>query len=186
MGKPDSVDKLPAVNGAKPPENQQQAGKQPAGEPQRAPAATPGPPPEHIPDRPPAPPRKPLWARAWGVSVLRTIWCYVAWLLLCAFSLWILIELRVALLTIVTYVRLQVIGVAVGETVSTGGQLHVADQWIVIVLAICWLGFVVWLESYLRTGLQRGALGSRLARVAIGLVVLLGVAYALEEIFTRL
>jgi len=118
--------------------------------------------------------------------VLRAIGCYVAWFLLSAFSLWILIELRVALLTIITYVRLQFIGVAVGESVSTRGQLHVADQWIVIVLAIGWLGFVVWLESYLRAGLQRGTLGSRLARIAIWLVVLLGVAYGLEEVFTRL
>ena len=118
--------------------------------------------------------------------MLRAIACYVAWLLLSAFSLWILIELRVALLTIITYVRLEIIGVAVGESVSTRGQLHVADQWLVIMLAIGWLGFVVWLEAYLRAGLQRGTLGSRLARIAIWMVVLLGVAYGLEEIFTHL
>jgi hypothetical protein len=97
-----------------------------------------------------------------------------------------LIELRVALLTLITYVRLQVIGVAVGETVSTGGQLRAADQWIVLVLALGWLGFVVWLEAYLRAGTQRGTFWPRLARVTIWLVVLLGVAYGLEEIFTRL
>ncbi|MGN6359852.1 MAG: hypothetical protein ACTHNK_05640 [Thermomicrobiales bacterium] len=147
---------------------------------------TPGAPPEHPPDRPPAPPRPPHWLRTHGASALRAIGCYVAWFALSAFSLWILIELRVALLTIITYVRLQVIGVAVGESVSTRGQLHVADQWIVIVLAIGWLGFVVWLESYLRAGLQRGALAARVARIALWMVVLLGVAYGLEEVFTRL
>jgi hypothetical protein len=178
LGKPDSADELPAVNGAKPPETQKQAVEFPAGDQEQAPAETPAP--------PPAPNPRVTWAREWGANALRYIWCYGSWFLLSGFSLWILIELRVALLTLITYVRLQVVGVAVGETVSTGGQLRAADQWIVLVLALGWLGFVVWLEAYLRAGTQRGTFWPRLARVTIWLVVLLGVAYGLEEIFTRL
>lgn len=185
MGKPDSADELPAVNGAKPPETQKQAVQTPAGDQKRMLAETPAPPPPDADRRPASPPRA-AWAREWGANALRYIWCYGSWFLLSGFSLWILIELRVALLTLITYVRLQVIGVAVGETVSTGGQLRAADQWIVLVLALGWLGFVVWLEAYLRAGTQRGTFWPRLARVTIWLVVLLGVAYGLEEIFTRL
>ena len=184
MGKPDSADKLPGVNGAKPPEKQRPAVTPPVAGQEQAPARPPVS--AHAPGTPKMTATRSRQLPTWLPNAARYLWCYVAWIALSIFCLWLLIELRVGLLSLVTYVRLRVIGVGTGETVSTSGQLRVADQWIVLALALLWLGMVVWLEAYLRTGVQSGTLWSRLVRVTIWLVVLLGAAYGLEALFTRI
>ena len=107
----------------------------------------------------------------------RYVACYAAWVALGALSLLTTLQLITAASRAATYYRVAVLGVPPGQTADTLRQLGGIAQAIMLVSFLAWLGFVIFLEGYLRDGAARGRLGARAGRVAAITLALLGLAY---------
>ena len=56
-------------------------------------------------------------------------------------------------------------------------------QWSVYLLGIGWIVFVFLIEGYLRHGAARGLFRQRILRAGVPLLVLIGLSYAVNQIF---
>ncbi|MBX3001321.1 MAG: hypothetical protein KF893_22560 [Caldilineaceae bacterium] len=99
-------------------------------------------------------------------TVLLYLACYVLWFTYSALSLWTILQYRDAILGL-----LPIIGPWVMGAVDKFGFLFLG------LLALIW---VLYLEHYLRTGVEEHKLWSRALRVAIIQLVVLGIAEGLK------
>ncbi|MBA2277309.1 MAG: hypothetical protein H0W06_06055 [Chloroflexia bacterium] len=101
-------------------------------------------------------------------SVLAWLACYVVWVVLSALGLWLFLKLRINAVDIARRLSGNAYAVSTADRVGT------------VVLGLTWLVGVVVLESVLRTAVTRHRLQSRAARIAIVMVAMLIVSYALQ------
>ncbi len=101
-------------------------------------------------------------------TVLAWLTCYVLWVVLSALGLWLFLEIRINVVDVARRLSGNAYAVSTADRAST------------VVLGLSWLVGVVVLESVLRTAVTRHKLRSRATRVAIVLVAMLTVSYALQ------
>ena len=94
--------------------------------------------------------------------------CYVAWGLLSALGLWLVLLWRINLIDLVVLLRL-------GPWI-----LGALDKFGVFLLGLIWLACVIVLEGYLRGGVEKGLLWHRSGRVFLVEVVLVGISLGLQ------
>lgn len=92
--------------------------------------------------------------------------CYVLWLAFSALTIWTMLQLRNALLALLTVVGPWVMGAI--------------DKFGLFLFGIIALGWIMYMESYLRQGVDDGVFWSRAMRVAVIQLAVLGVAYGLQ------
>jgi hypothetical protein len=108
--------------------------------------------------------------------------CYAAWFALSALAFWTTLQALLAVSLALTSFRVNVLGIPPTNTVGAGAQLRGLNQFFTLLLVLLWLGGVVFLEGYLRDSAGAGRLWSRAARVAVGLLVALALAYVVQAI----
>ncbi|MCL5995840.1 MAG: hypothetical protein M1546_07260 [Chloroflexi bacterium] len=94
--------------------------------------------------------------------------CYSLWLVLSAGVIWLMIQTRLNLLDIVLLFRL-------GPWLLT-----TIDRFGILFLGVISMGIIVFLEHYLRTGMQRNQFWTRLVRIMFIEAVLLAFSYAFQ------
>lgn len=94
--------------------------------------------------------------------------CYVLWIALSALGFTAVLSLRDLLLELV---------LAVG---ANQWVYRAIDRWSLFLIGIAWLGGVIYLETYLRRGVERGGLGRRAVRASVITVVLAGGLFVLN------
>jgi hypothetical protein len=93
---------------------------------------------------------------------------YAVWLVLSAGIVWLMVQTRINLLDIALLLRL-------------GPWIHVViDRFGILLLGIISMGFIVFLEYYLRMGMLRGQFWSRVVRALFVVAVLLAFTYAFQ------
>lgn len=106
--------------------------------------------------------------------------CYAIWAALSLLALWVALQVRLNLIALVFFIVGRT--ASPNDTTGAAGRMLALDGWITIFLVLAWLAVVAALEHYLRTGVERDRLWARAARVAIVLVVMLGVSYGLRAL----
>jgi hypothetical protein len=94
--------------------------------------------------------------------------CYAAWAALSALGLWVALGLT--------------------ATVTDLTAIFTTNPWVIglgykvglIVLMLLWLGYVTFLEGYLRAGVSARNLRTRIARALMALVIILGISLGLQ------
>lgn len=101
-----------------------------------------------------------------GRQVLHYVLCYVLWFGFAALSFWTILEYRNAVLAL-----LPIIG---------PWAMGAVDKFGLLLFGLIALVWVLYLENYLRQGVELGNFWKRVARVALVQLVVLLVAYALQ------
>lgn len=96
--------------------------------------------------------------------------CYVLWAGLSGLALWAALQLLISVTDVVLMFSVNPWTIDLAEKVA------------VAVLGLIWLGWVIFLESYLREGIPLNRLSVRGAKVFIIEVVGLGLAYSLQAL----
>ena len=97
-----------------------------------------------------------------------TMACYGAWLALSGLGLWVALQLLATTPTV---------------TLRLGLDAYTASLWnksLTVVILLVWLVLVMALEPYLRAGMEKHMLQSRIIRAVIVGAVLLGVAQGIQ------
>lgn len=115
-------------------------------------------------------PREAFWPSLRGYLAT-----YVLWFVLSALSLWCFFRVWQ-----VFSVALGMIGL--GRWLPT--TLMALVRLLTIVLALIWLIGVVVMEAFLRKGAEEGLLWKRTLRIAVPVIVVLGVSYGVEYLLT--
>ena len=116
-----------------------------------------------------SPQTEPRLARA-----LLVVACYSLWLLLSALTVWTVLQLRLNVIDLVFVLRVNPWATRSLDTTAT------------LLLGIVALAVIVFLETYLREGVGRGALWPRVRRAGVPLLAVLAVSYALRWLLPRL
>lgn len=101
----------------------------------------------------------------WRVALLYMT-CYVLWVAYGALSLWTTLEYRDVLLGLLPVIGPWVMGAV--------------DKFGILVFGLLALIWILYLENYLRTGIEEGKFWRRVLRVSIIQIGVLGVAQALK------
>ena len=94
----------------------------------------------------------------WRLAIQYTA-CYIVWLALGALGFWLLLALRINLFDLAVYLRLN------------AWQVRAVGQSAVYMLGLVWFAGLFVLEAYLRNGVVRGQLWSRIGRVALAMLI---------------
>jgi hypothetical protein len=100
--------------------------------------------------------------------VIQYMACYIVWLALGAFGFWLLLALRINLFDLATYLRLN------------PWQVRAVGQSALYLLGLVWFAGLFVLEAYLRNGVVRGQLWSRIGRVSLVMLITAAVSYSLR------
>jgi hypothetical protein len=103
-------------------------------------------------------------------TIARYAACYALWVTLVVWMAWILLLLRGLTVEWMMWMRFN------------PWSVRGFDRWGVFLLGMAWLVAMLWLESYLRDGVQRGRLLRRAGRVALALGITTAAAYAGQAI----
>jgi hypothetical protein len=96
--------------------------------------------------------------------------CYLIWLGLCALGFWSLLQLRIVLFDISHLLGFN------------PWVIEAADKFFLLFLGFIGVGTVVFLEHYLRTGVEKGRLLSRSLRAFLVEASILGLSYGVQWI----
>lgn len=103
-------------------------------------------------------------------QAFRYVYCYLLWLAASAFSGWLVLELRINMIDLAAFFGLD------------PWAFPAVHNFGFVILALIWLSFVIFVEDYLRRGVDRGDLFRRALRIFNGVLVLLVMSYALQRI----
>lgn len=95
--------------------------------------------------------------------------CYLLWAALSALGLWLFVQLRLNLIDLAFYLRLE----------AWTGFIH---NFGLLVLGMLWMAFVVVLEAHLQKGVKHNDLWLRAGGVLLVLLILLGLSYAFHAL----
>lgn len=116
---------------------------------------------------------------ALGQTIFRYTIYLAAWLLFSALGLVLLFSLRVNFFNLGLELRLN------------PWQVRGIDRWYIFFFGMGWFVFMLWVENYLRVGVQQQQLTARLRHVAVWQIILLALSlllqlpYGLELPFSR-
>ena len=94
--------------------------------------------------------------------------CYLLWFAFFAVTVWTILQFRNALLGLLPIVGPWVMGAV--------------DKFGIVLLGLLALGWIIYIETYLRSGIEANAFWLRVRRIALIQLVVLGVAYALQAL----
>ena len=93
-----------------------------------------------------------------------------------------LVLLALAVVLVFTVQRVVVEDILIGRMVNPW-RIRSIGQWSVYVLGIGLIVFVFLIEGYLRSGAAMGQFWRRLTRAGVPLLVLIGLSYAINQVF---
>ena len=105
---------------------------------------------------------------------LLVVACYSLWLLLSALTVWTVLQLRLNVIDLIFVLRVNPWATRSLDTTAT------------LLLGLVGLAVIVFLETYLREGVGRGSLWTRVRRAGLPLLAVLAVSYALRWLLPRL
>jgi hypothetical protein len=103
----------------------------------------------------------------WRVALHYCV-CYLTWLLFVGVGYVLMLALRINLFDVATWLRFN------------PWQVRAIDQFAIFFLGLVWFGGIFLLESYLRHGVKRRRLWSRILRVGSALLAVTVFSYGLQ------
>jgi hypothetical protein len=107
-------------------------------------------------------------------SIVQYIVCYIVWAIFSAMSIWLLLTVRINLLQPLIFAQID------------PRTLRVIDNFSLIIIALIVVAAIFLIEHTLRKALEKGYFWTRVARVAIVEVGVLGASYLLQFVLRAL
>ncbi len=94
--------------------------------------------------------------------------CYAIWLALAALGIWLLFEWQTTLFRLAVWLR------------ANPWVARAIERFGVVTLGLAWLVGILWLEDYLRSGVEKDVLWKRAARATLIAALLVGLCYGIR------
>ncbi len=107
-------------------------------------------------------------ANPWWHTATRYVLCYLIWVFAAAGAFWLLFMIRNL-----------VVGLAILAHMNPWA-VQATDKWGLFVLGLAWLLVIIWMESHLRSNVQRGRLWVSTRRILLIEVLLAGATYGID------